>query len=172
MRLFLLSIVSIAFALTASGQSALDNLSANDHIKGERLPAFVDSLRKAILHDTLLYQRSDLKHTAIGTINTKVYSKLYLINNRYAYKLDVIDPKQVQEFVSEFLNVDRIQEIVLLDGHIAQSYFGSHASNGAVYIQLKEQTAFNPKVAGLANARKKVSNNFNQRRKGELFIRE
>jgi hypothetical protein len=170
MRLFLTIFVFLLFTATASGQSALDSVfNTNDHIEGERLLGFVDSLKKAILADTSNFNRSDLKHTAIGTFNTKPYSKLYIINSRYSYKLDIIEPKQVLEFVNEVLDGRKVKQILLLDGHIASPYFGTHAGNGAVVITLTDGAKFNPRIGGLI---KKSDNNFGQRRKGELMIRE
>lgn len=168
MRLFLATFVFLLLTATASGQSVLDSgFKANDYIEGERLSGFMDSLRKAILSDTSKFSRSYLKHTSIGTFNTKSYSKLYIVNDRYSYKLDVIEPNQVQEFVKEVLDDKKVKQIIFTDGHIGSHAFGQHAINGAVVITFTDGVKFNPKITGF---KKRKGNNYDQRRKGNVLI--
>ncbi|HWJ26573.1 MAG TPA: hypothetical protein VNS32_08515 [Flavisolibacter sp.] len=164
MRLLVTILVLFAFYTKALGQSAVDSVfNANEYVEGIRLPGFLDSLKQAILVDTAKFQRLDLKHTSIGTINAKSYSKLFIVNNRYSYKLDIIEPKQVLEFVNEYLTTEKVSHVLMLDAHIARHQFGEIAFKGAILIFLDEKARFNPKVAGLTEAKKKTGNNFNQK---------
>jgi hypothetical protein len=90
----------------------------------------------------------------------------------YAYKLDIIEPMQVKEFVSEFLDLGKIASITTLDTLYSTVLYGMNALPGAIIITLKKKAKTNPKVAGLTMKSKKYGDNFEQRKAGEILISE
>jgi hypothetical protein len=146
---------------TVSGQSAPDTAQSYvPVIYGERLEGYVDSLKKSILADTAKFNETDLRYTASGKRNTKSYSKLFIINGSYIYKLDIVSPKEVVEFTNELLDHKKIKSLTLLDSSQTSPLFGPDTWNGMVLITMWDQAKFNPKVAGLTMNKKKSGDNF------------
>jgi hypothetical protein len=140
-------------------------------IPNDQIVQFFDSLKTTVINDTSKFNRNDLVHTAIGTINNKGYSKLYIINGKYSYKLDIVPSKMVLEFLNEYFVPSRIQNLTVVDPFYSVSLYGSRGTSGTILIQLKKRTKFNPQVGGLIV--KGISgNNFRQKQRGELLIRE
>ena len=70
----------------------------------------------------------------------------------------------------EFLNPEKVKSISILDTHDGQTTFGSKGINGTIFIELKKGLRRRYGVAGLQKGRKGQSNNFAQRKAGELKI--
>jgi hypothetical protein len=171
MRITLL-ILSCFFLATVSGQSSIDStIRYVPVIYGERLITFVDSLKRQILADTIKFNEADLVYTASGRSNAKPYSKLFLVDGRYLYKLDIVKPKEVIDFTNEILDSKKIKSVTIVDSTKASPLFGPNTWNGIIVITMFDKAKFNPKVAGLTMLRKKQGDNFTERRKGELLIR-
>lgn len=125
------------------------------------LSCHLNRIRRAILADTSKFNTGDLIHDG-QTSNLKAYSPLFVINNRYLYRFDIIPPHLVMEFINEYLVPQKIDSIFVLADAAAASIWGSAAENGVVVANLKKEAAFNPRVAGLKRIRKKLGNNFQQ----------
>jgi hypothetical protein len=146
---------------TVSGQPSSDTAQSYvPVIYGERLEGYVDSLKNSILADTAKFNETDILHTASGKRNSKSYSKLFIINGSYIYKLDIVSPKEVVEFTNELLDHKKIKSLTLLDSSQTSPLFGPDTWNGMVLITLWDKAKFNPKVAGLTMHRKKSGDNF------------
>jgi len=140
-------------------------------IYGDRLIGFVDSLKKQILADTAKFNKTDLIYTSAGRHNSKSFSKLFIVNGSYLYKLDIVTPQEVVEFTNEILNHKKIKSLTILDSSKASPLFGPNTWNGIVLITMYKKAKFNPKVAGLTLIRRKSGDNFTERKNGELLIR-
>ena len=157
---------------TVSGQSSVDTVQSDvPVIYGERLEDFIDSLKRGILADTAKFYETDLIYTASGRRNSRSYSKLFIINGSYIYKLDIVSSKEVVEFANECLDHRKIKSLTVLDSSKASPLFGPDTWNGIVLITMWDKAKFNPKVAGLKLQRKESGDNFTERKKGELLIR-
>ena len=158
---------------TVSGQSLADTTQSYvPVVYGERLEVFVDSLKKEILADTAKFNEADLVYTASGRRNSKSYSKLFIVNGSYIYKLDIVSPKEVIEFTNELLDHNKIKSLTILEGSKASPLFGPDTWNGVVLITMWDKAKFNPNVAGLTLYRKKSGDNFTERKRGELLIHD
>ena len=161
------------------GKPLLFHNDSSDHspdprikkIAGEELPCFIDSVGKLTYNDTVRFSRRDLVHNpAIGTWNIKSYSPLYVVNDKFLYQLDIIEPSLVAEFVKQYLIYPNIEAVSVLDQNKAISIYGSRGSNGVIMITLKKGVYFNPKIAGLRTAGKRGGSNFLQKRPGEIAL--
>ena len=150
------------FLLLAQLGSAQTAIPKHEHEK------FLNDLKDQMLSDTLKYDRSDLIHHSFGTQNQNSYSKLFIINKKYSYKLDIISPDSVKEFVHEFLNLKRVKNVFIVEPPSSIALYGSYGNNGVVLIEVKGK--FNPEVAGL-KLKQNGGNNFDQRKVGEFIIR-
>ncbi|KXX69794.1 hypothetical protein [Flammeovirga sp. SJP92] len=141
-------------------------------VEGKDLPSFISNLTQQVYEDTIKFSRDDLLHTQVGSRNKKGYSKLYMINGKYAYKLDIIAGELVEQFVKEVLVLDKIESICIRQGDISysQSIYGSHVVDEVIHIKIKAKARFNPKVGGLKK-KGKTGNNFEQRLDNEILIR-
>ena len=138
MRYFMLRKCILSFVLLI----VFSNLfgQKNDVIKNELNKKIIDSLQYEIYQDTVKFNEKDLVFTQIGRKNINSYSMLYVVNGTYMYKLDIISSDKVIEFVNEFLDADKVKDIVILPKEKAMSIFGSLASNGIVAIVLRQKT--------------------------------
>lgn len=141
-------------------------------INSTQFVTFIDSLKKVTLADTSKFSRKDLIHTIIGTRNIKSYSPLFVINEKYLYKLDIIDGTNVLQFVNQYLDTNKFYKVNVADNIAGSVIYGSNGSNGCIIIYLKKKTKFNPLIAGLKMRNKKFGDNYDQYRKGELIIRD
>ncbi len=141
-----------------------NNVTANKLDKKE----LVDSLKQEIYRDTTKFDEKDLVFTSIGRKNMNPYSMLYIVNGAYIYKLDIISSDQVIEFVNEFLDIDKIEGISILQKEKARAVFdGIHAQNGVVVIALKKEIKFKPLIAGLKKTGRNNGDNFTTRNDNE-----
>lgn len=171
MRITLLAVLCFLWA-AGSVQAQAD--PAPGHVPviyGERLPGFLDSLRRQVLADTSRFNQADVVFTAAGRLNLHAYAKLFIVNGRYSYKLDIVAPQQVVTFTEEVLSPEKVKSITVLDRAKTTPLFGPAASNGVVLITLFDEAKFEPRVAGGVVSKKGGGDNFSQRRKGELLIR-
>ena len=171
MRIAILILLSFIFT-TVAGQTAADTTQSYEPvITGDRKKGFVDSLKKQILADTAKFNIADLIYTSSGRRNSKSYSKLFIVNGSFIYKLDIVTPQEVIEFTNEILDHKKIKSLTILDSFKSSPLFGPDTWNGIVLITMLDKVKFNPKVAGLTFTRKKSGDNFTGRKKGELLIR-
>ncbi|MCX6316049.1 MAG: hypothetical protein NTW29_02060 [Bacteroidetes bacterium] len=140
-------------------------------IQGSRIKFFIDSLRNQVLSDTIRFNRANLVHTLSGTRNSKSYSKLFIVNAKYYYKLDIIENTEVVDFANAILVPEIIDSIHVIPATFCNFMFGRNGINGAyvIYSHIQSTSCF--KVSGLTR-RKKEYNNFYQRRAGELLVHE
>ena len=131
----------------------------------------IENTKIEIYQDTSKFDRKDLIFTSLGRNNANSYSKLYFIDGRYLYKLDVINGKDVSQFVIEYLHDDKIDSITLISKEVSTATFGEFGKNGIVVIAIKKKIKYNPKIAGLRLDSRKSGTNFTQRNEGELLIR-
>jgi hypothetical protein len=171
MRIALIIII-LAFHISVAGQTTSDTSNSNvPVIYGERLSSFVDSLKHQVLTDTSKFYQGELIFTAEGRQHTKPYSKLFIINGRYLYKMDIVKPKEVVDFASEIFDYKKIKSITIVDSSKVSTLLGQNARQGVILIAMYDNAKFNPKVAGLKMFNRKTGDNFSQRNKGELLIR-
>jgi hypothetical protein len=168
------SIIFSFFVTTVFGQISDTSKKHAPLIQGHRLSGYLDSLKAEILADTLKFDPKDLVFTAIGRQNTKPYSKLFIVNGVYFYKLDIIEGSKVLEFANVMLNENIIKSITYMDGTEASKYFGKNTWQGLIVITTFDKSKFNPEVAGLMllKGKLKSGDNFTFRKKGEIIIRE
>jgi hypothetical protein len=120
-------------------------------IPAGNIAGYIDSVRTVIINDTTRFNRDQLFKRE-GVIRNKTsYSKLYVIDNKYSYLLDVIPGAQVMEFLNEFFVPAAIETIVDYTEPVGASLlYGERADKGAVYIKMKKGVKYNPKVGGIA----------------------
>ena len=141
-------------------------------VSDDSLKIYVENLRIEILNDTLKFNKKDLIAINGQTENTKQYSKMYLVDMKYIYRLDIIDNEKVKEFVNEILNVAKIETISTSENNTCSSLFGKNGTNGCVFITTKKNSKIRYKVAGLKYYRKsKIGMNLDQNKKGSVMIR-
>lgn len=141
-------------------------------IKNDSLKFFVENLKRDILNDTLRFNKIDLIAVNGQTKNSKQYSKMYLVDMKYLYRLDIIDNQKVKEFVEEILDIGKIETISISENNSCCSVFGKNGTNGCVFITTKYKSKLKYKVAGLKYYRKsKMGMNLNQNEKEGLMIR-
>ena len=146
------------------------SLSAqSDYEKAEKKQV-IENLKAEIFADTIRFNKNDLEFTVLGRKNSKSYSKLFCIDKKCIYKLDIIDSKLVEEFTTEILDNEKIESVVIVDKDKGSALFGENASNGVVFINMKKKTKYNPKVGGLQINRKGYGDNFSTRKKNEILI--
>ena len=169
-----LTIIAILILTKTWAQEINRNNNFSSHSKlipTDQVAQFFDSLKTIVINDTNKFNRNDLVHTAIGTINNNEYSKLYIINGKYSYKLDIVPSKMVLEFLNEYFVPSKIESLTIVDPFYSVSLYGSRGTSGTILIQLKKRNKFNPQVGGLIV--KGISgNNFGQKQRGELLIRK
>ena len=95
-----------------------------------------------------------------------------MVNDDYYYKLDIINGTKVLEFCNEILDNNKIASIIVWPEKTGMAAFGFFARDGIVLIYFKKGIKFNPKVAGLRLVKKGISDNLNQRKKGEIMPME
>lgn len=167
-----LSLTALFFmTIFVFGQSNPDqhNKSHPTVIPQQELSHFVDSLKTKIISDSSKFKRTDLIHTVTGSFNAKPYSPLYIVDGKYLYKLDIINGKNVLEFVKEYLDPTKIESIAVMDSVGSTLIFGRNASVGSISIQIKNNTPYNPFIAGLKTKDKSKDKSFWQRFDGENF---
>jgi hypothetical protein len=97
---------------------------------------------------------------------------LFIVNNKYTYKLDIIDSELVKEFADEVLDENKIDQICIYDKNLSSAIFGEQGKNGVVIVELYNKATFNPEVAGLELTEDGLrGDNFTKRKESELFIR-
>ena len=131
----------------------------------------IDNIKTEIYKDTIKFEKNDLIFTALGRKNLNSYSKLYIIDKKYYYKLDIIKEKAVQEFVKEYLSESKVETIEFIEKEKGMSFYGSNAENGVVIISINKKINYNPKVAGLKLNSKKTGTNYSEKNKEEFIIR-
>lgn len=160
---FLLTSV-LAFAQRDSSIAIL----ADRKLSGNKVDRFLDSLRSTIIRDTTKFSRADLLHLSIGTFNKKEYSPLYVVDQVYSYKLDIIPGELVKQFLDNILTPKVIQQIDIFQPGKGASLFGTLGDNGVIYIKMRKRK-YNPFVAGLTRKGAAVGgDNFDQRKDGEF----
>ena len=169
--LFLLLFYSF---LNVNGQKIEKNLQKTsfEKIESDSLNVFVESLKREILNDTLKFNKNDLIGLNGITENSKKYSKMYLVDMKYIYRLDIIENEKVKEFVNEILNIEKIETISIAENNTCCSLFGKNGTNGCVFITTKKKSKVKYKVAGLKYYKKsKTGSNLNQNQPNGIMIR-
>ena len=115
--------------------------------KGEMIK-FIDSLKNGIIKDTSKFRRSDLIFSSIGASNRNPYSPLFILNKLYEYKLDIVPGQKAIEFISEFLNTNKINDIIILNSKAGSTIYGDLGLSGVVLINIKKGFKTNYYVSG------------------------
>ena len=140
-------------------------------VENESLEIFIKQLKNEILKDTLKFNKSDLIGLNGITENTKRYSKIYLIDMKYIYKLDIIDNKKVKEFVDEMFNIEKIESISVSEKDACCALLGRSGINGCIFITTKKKTKINYKVGGLKyKSKRKGGSNLDQNKENGIKI--
>lgn len=132
--------------------------------------SFIDSLKVAILLDTVRFSRRDLSNSSLGTRNKHPYSLLFIVDRKYSYLLDIISGSYVLQFCKKFLNDSVIDEISLIGREDATAIYGNIGRMGAITITTKSRSGkLNYKVAGLV-LKNGTGDNFDQYQRGDFKI--
>ncbi len=173
MRKTLLIVFSLVMLTNVSAQTPKDiTHTYKRDIDGDKLRVFLDSLNREILIDTAKFNALDLVFTTSGRRNKKPYSKLFVINGTYLYKLDIINGSEVLEFLNEVLDYKKIKSLSYIDSSKSSEYFGPNAWQGVIVITISDSAKFNPKIAGLTLRKNKSGDNFTTKKEGEILIRD
>jgi len=140
----------------------LTNIIAQNNV------SVLDSIKIKVLKDTLLFKKVDIYENSIGIFNKNEYSPVFAIDEKYLYKLDIIEPSKVKAFISEFLIPDRIERIIILKPDEAEALYGSHGKKGAILIYFNSEN-YNPEIANLKINKRKWGNNFSSEKTQGLF---
>lgn len=173
MKRVAISVLFLSMSFYTKGQE-LFNKYYPEHVKESKtidiiLPgSFTDSLKAAILLDTVKFSRKDLYNSSSGTTNNRPYSLLFIVDGKCSYLLDIISGSYVLQFCNEFLNDSVIDEISLIGREDATAIFGNRGRMGAITITTKSRSGkLNYKVAGLV-LKNGTGNNFDQYQKGDF----
>jgi hypothetical protein len=174
MKTIILSLLLFCSFVNVNGQKTETNLkiTSSIKIKSDSLNIFVENLKMEILNDTLNFNKNDLIGLNGITENSKKYSKMYLVDMKYIYRLDIIESEKVKEFVNEILNIEKIETISISENNSCCSIFGKSGTNGCVFITTKKKSKVKYKVAGLKYYNKsKNGSNLDQNENGGIMIR-
>ena len=108
-------------------------------IADKNIGPFLDSVKAKLFSDTLKFNRKDLTHSSLGTLNSKSYSSLFVVNGNYQYKLDIVNGSDVAMFVNEILVKSKVASVYTMPVSASQAIFGIRGMNGAVFIMLDEK---------------------------------
>ncbi|WP_316771248.1 hypothetical protein [Pedobacter frigiditerrae] len=165
-------IIFVLITTVVLGQKPSINKLDIKTISNDKMEDFVDSLKKKITSDTANFDRNDLIHNGVFTRNIKPYSSLYCIDDKYVYKLDIIDGKGVLEFVNQYLDVKKVGAIIIMNPEDSQRLYGSHGTLGLIFIYIRKGTVYNPDIAGLKRkAKRDGGDNFWQKKPNEIILR-
>src|ERR1700748_539854 len=109
MKAIVVAILICFYGFNVIGQKKLYQLGKK--IDLVRNPQFIDSLKNRILGDTVNFNRADIYYSAGYSHNPRHYSKLYIVNDKYFYCLDIIENYQVKKFVNKVFNRNLISRI-------------------------------------------------------------
>ncbi len=169
--LFLLLFYSFVNVNGQKKETGLEKTSSKK-IKSDSLNVFVENLKMEVLNDTLKFNRNNLIGLNGITENSKKYSKMYLVDMKYIYRLDIIENEKVKEFVNEILNIEKIETIIISENNSCCSLFGKNGINGCVFLTTKKKSKVKYKVAGLKYYKKsKTGSNLNQNQPNGIMIR-
>ena len=174
MKKFILFLLLFFSLLKVNGQNnqPVFQKTSLTKIENDSLKVYVENLKSEILNDTLKFNKNDLIAINGQTENIKKYSKMYLVDMKYIFRLDIIDNEKVKEFVNEILDAEKIETISISENNSCCSLFGKNGTNGCVFISTKKKSKVNYKVAGLKYYRKsKTGSNLDQNEKGGIMIR-
>jgi hypothetical protein len=151
---FIVLLVCLSYVVSAQQKESPQEQRTSITILPAEIPHFLDSVKTVIINDTSRYDAKQLYQEDGVTRNKAGYSKLFVIDNKYSYRLDVINGAKVMEFIKEFFVPESIETIVDFIGSGAAAIYGKRADLGAVYIQMKKGVKYNPRVGGInPNAR-------------------
>jgi hypothetical protein len=173
MKKLIVILLIILNSINSFGQKNEANGKTNvaEKIENDSLEKFVDKLKNEVLIDTLKFKKNDLIGLNGLTENAKSYSKIYLVDMKYIYKLDIISNEKVKEFVTEILNVEKIESISFSEKNTCCSLVGKIGINGCVFITTKKKSKINYKVGGLKyKSRKKGGSNLDQNKENGINI--
>jgi hypothetical protein len=169
--LFLLLFYSF---LNVNGQKTEKDLQKKSFkkIESDSLNVFVQNLQREILNDILKFNKNDLIGLNGNTENSKKYSKMYLVDMKYIYRLDIIESEKVNEFINEILNIEKIETISISENNSCCSLFGKNGTNGCVFITTKKKSKVKYEVAGLKyhKNKRKGGDNFDQNKENGIKI--
>jgi hypothetical protein len=143
-----------------------DSLLIIKEVRKNEMDNFIDSLKNSIVKDTSKFKISDLMFTSIGTLNQNSYSPLFIVNNKYQYKLDIVSGKNAIEFIDEFLSTKKIEKIILINIQAGKAIYGDLGEGGVLLITIRKSTRVNYSVAGFQMHKDQSlgGNNFNSKK--------
>lgn len=102
----------ILTSLYSFGQNnkTINNKSKLIEIENDSISKYLNSLKIEIFKDTLKFNKKDLFNKYNQTENLNEYSKIYIVDSKYFYRLDIIDSNFVKEFVNEILDIEKIEK--------------------------------------------------------------
>lgn len=163
MKVTVLALVIIALFVKDIYAQGCSQKSEIFRVPDRDLWRITDSLKGKLLSDTIHYNRKNLVHSSIGTMNKKPYSPLVIINKRFNYKLDIVPGVLVKEFTDNILKRDNIKAMYILSEQVGLATHGEYGKKGIIFIELKRIQKVNFKIAGFKMSRDKLwGNNFEQ----------
>lgn len=150
-KFIVIALLCITSAVFAQGKKIASDPQPWKAIPANQITGYLDSLRAVIITDTAKFNKDSL-YTREGIIRNKTsYSKLFVIDNKYSYLMDIVSGQKVMEFLNEFFVPASIETIIDYTEPLgATSIYGSRADLGAIYIKMKKGIKYNPKVGGIA----------------------
>jgi hypothetical protein len=109
---------------------------------------FINSLKNKIIEDTSKFRSADLIISSIGASNRNSYSPLFILSKLYKYKLDIVSGKKVIEFTDEFLNANKINNIIIFNCKAGSTVYGDLGQSGVVLINIRKTLKINYFVSG------------------------
>ena len=148
-KYLVLVLICLGTGVFAQQKAVVKERRTSRTVATDQIAQFIDSLQAVIISDTAKFDVKQLYKDHGVIKNKKGYSKLFVIDNKYSYRLDMIDGPKVMEFVKEFFIPASIETIVEFFEPGATAIYGSRADLGAVYIQMKKGVKYNPRVGGI-----------------------
>ena len=165
----------ILTSLYSFGQNSktINNKSKLIEIENDSISKYLNNLKIEIFKDTLKFNKKDLFNKYNQTENLNEYSKIYIVDSKYFYRLDIIDSNFVKEFVNEILDIEKIEKISYSDNNICCALFGRIGIKGCIFIFTKKKSNVNYKIAGLKiKSKRKGGSNMNQNNSKTVNIRD
>jgi len=125
-------------------------------LRGKKMIVYIDSLKSAVLRDTIKFNKEDLVVSDHHIKTNNPYSPIYFVG-QYHYRLDVIDAELVKEFINEVLEIKKIKKIQILTEKSKNNEY--YEKLPWIIIFTKKEVQMNYEIAGFKK-NKGVSSNY------------
>lgn len=86
----------------------------------------------------------DSVKSLVEVFNQKDQSPLFVVNEKYIFKMDVLSLQESKSFMDKYLVASKLEMFSVCDSVIGTTVWGSVASKGLVAIKLKSNVTFDP----------------------------